>query len=114
MRTEQALPPREPFIHRFLAGLIALAGRFPRLVLALALLLSTLSVHAFCTRLTFHTQRNDLLSPDKDYQRRWKQYLAEFGDDDDVVVVVQGANRRRMQEAIDAVASELQHHPGLF
>src|SRR5439155_17329131 len=73
-----------------------------------------LSVYASATRLQYKTSRDDLLSPDKDYQKRWQQYLQEFGDDDDIVVVVQGANRPRMQEALDTLAARVREQPEHF
>ena len=43
--------------------------------------------------LRFHTNRDDVLNPSSDYNRRWLQYTKEFGDEEDVVVVVEGAGR---------------------
>src|SRR5207237_8749018 len=85
----------------------------PRTVLAAALLVAALSIAA-ATRLQYHTSRDDLLSPHKDYQQRWKKYLAEFGDDDDIVVVVQGGDRRQMERALDALAGRVGEKPELF
>ncbi len=75
---------------RLLVTLVSTVCRWPRTVLVCSLALCVLSVVAAAARLQYHTSRNDLLSPDKDYQKRWQQYLAEFGDDDDIVVVVRG------------------------
>jgi hopanoid biosynthesis associated RND transporter like protein HpnN len=71
-------------------------------------------VLAALIRLEYHTQRNDLLSPKKDYQQRWKKYLAEFGDDDDVVAVVKGRDRVRMKQALDLLADKVRDRPDLF
>jgi hopanoid biosynthesis associated RND transporter like protein HpnN len=68
----------------------------------------------FFTRLEYRTQRSDLISPNKDYQQRWRQYLAEFGNDDDIVVVVQGTARPRMQRALDALAAAVGRQPDRF
>jgi hopanoid biosynthesis associated RND transporter like protein HpnN len=101
-------------VQRALVGLVTVVCRRPRLVLLLALILSGLSLYAFCTRLEYRTQRTDLVNPDKDYQRRWQQYLAEFGNDEDMVVVVQGDDRERMRAALEDLAAGVRAQPGRF
>jgi hopanoid biosynthesis associated RND transporter like protein HpnN len=99
---------------RFLIALVSAVCRWPRTVLLLSVALSTLSVWSAVVRLQYHTSRNDLLSPDKDYQKRWQQYLAEFGDDDDIVVVVRGGDRECMKAAVEALADRVRQKPELF
>ena len=101
-------------VRRCLVALVGAVCRFPRTVLALSLLLCALSIWAAVVRLQYHTSRNDLLSPDKDYQKRWQQYLAEFGDDDDIVVVFRGTDRERMKSALETVAAKVRAQPELF
>jgi hopanoid biosynthesis associated RND transporter like protein HpnN len=101
-------------VSRSLVALVGAVCRFPRTVLVLGVALSVLSVWGAAARLQYHTSRNDLLSPDKDYQERWQQYLAEFGDDDDIVVVARGTDRERMKSAIEAVAAKVRERPELF
>jgi predicted RND superfamily exporter protein len=113
MKAEQA-QGHSPILQRFLVGLIALACRWPRAVLATVLLLGAASLYAAGTRLEYHTQRDDLISPHKDCQQRWQQYLAEFGDDNDIVVVVKGRERGRMEQALEALAKEIQEQPKYF
>jgi hopanoid biosynthesis associated RND transporter like protein HpnN len=84
------------------------------LVLASCVVLALASTCAFYNYLEYRTQRSDLISPNKDYQKRWRQYLAEFGNDDDMVVVVQGADRDRMKLALEALAGEVRQKPELF
>jgi hopanoid biosynthesis associated RND transporter like protein HpnN len=86
----------------------------PRLVLILSAVLVAASVWASSTHLEYHTSRNDLVSPDKDYQKRWRAYLDEFGDDDDMVVVVQGKDPDRMRAALEDVAAGVRERPELF
>src|SRR5207253_1085534 len=103
--------------HRWLVGLVGCACRHPVVVLAAALAFCGLSIYASCTRLEYRTSRSDLISPHKDYQQRWRQYLAEFGEDDDIVVVVQGrgpAERPAMVQAIEAIAQKLAQQPDKF
>jgi hopanoid biosynthesis associated RND transporter like protein HpnN len=101
-------------VRRLLVALVAAVCRRPRLVLLVALVLCLASAVAAGTRLKYHTSRNDLISARKDCQQRWQKYLAEFGDDDDIVVVVQGADKERMQAALEAVAARLRQRPDLF
>src|SRR5262245_37708636 len=111
-------PPPDPadpaLVPRLLTALVAAVGRAPRTVLAVAAVVALASAYAFATRLEYRTQRSDLMSPQKDYQQRWRQYLAEFGDDDDMVVVVAGADRARMVAAIEHLAGAVRGQPERF
>jgi hopanoid biosynthesis associated RND transporter like protein HpnN len=113
MNTEQ-VERGATLVHRLLARFVGQVCRFPRSVLAAALLLCGLSAYLAATRLEYRTHRDDLMSPDKECQKRWRQHLAEFGNDDDLVVVVKGADRPRMKEALEAVARRIERDPGLF
>ena len=101
-------------LSRFLADFCAWIARHPWCVLAGCALTIGVSVWLACTRLQYRTQRDDLMSADKSCQVRWRAYLNEFGDDDDIVFVVEGSNRARMEQAVDALATELQAAPGRF
>ncbi|HKI32063.1 MAG TPA: MMPL family transporter [Gemmataceae bacterium] len=103
-----------PLVHRLLAGFVGGVCRCPRLVLAAALALGAFSVYLAATRLEYQTHRDDLLDPGKECQKRWHQYLAEFGADDDMVVVVHGTDPERMKLALDDVAGRLAARPDLF
>jgi uncharacterized protein len=107
-------PAHQSVFHRALAALVVAASRYPRIVVFAALALAGASVAGSLTSLKYLTQRSDLISPHKDSQQRWKQYLAEFGEDDDIVVVVQGANRARMQAALDALAAQVAKQNRVF
>src|SRR5262245_40484571 len=101
-------------VRRLLVALVSTVCHFPRTVLAVSLALCVLSLVAAATRLQYHTQRNDLISADKDYQQRWRRYLDEFGDDDDIVVVVRGSDRARMNAALEQMAARVREKPELF
>jgi hopanoid biosynthesis associated RND transporter like protein HpnN len=111
---EQACPEEVARRVRPLLALVAVACRWPKLVLGAALCLCAASAYASYAYLEYKTERSDLVCPRKEYLQRWKQYLAEFGDDDDIVVVVQGANRPRMEEALEALAADLRQQPERF
>jgi hopanoid biosynthesis associated RND transporter like protein HpnN len=102
------------FFRRCLIRLVSAVCRFPRLVLILALLGCAFSLYAAGRFLQYHTERSDLVSPNKIYQQRWHQYLQEFGDDDDIVVVVQGTERSQMEQALEALAEQIGSRSNLF
>ena len=114
MRSEPIPPHEHSVVRRLLLGLVSWVCRYPLFVLILSLGLAGFSVYAAATRLQYKTQRNDLMSPHKDYQQRWRDYLAEFGDDDDIVVVVKGDDRPRMEQALEKLAAEVKARPDLF
>ncbi len=107
-------PADLPYAARAVAALVAGCCRYPRCVLAAALALAAVSVGAFATRVEYRTQRSDLMNPDKDYQKRWRAHVAEFGCDDDMVVVVEGRDRATMIAAIERVAEGVRARPELF
>jgi hopanoid biosynthesis associated RND transporter like protein HpnN len=111
MQTEPEPAHGTSLFCRLLVGIVLTACRAPKSVLAVALLMGGVSLYAACTRLEYRTERSDLVSPRKGYQQRWRQYLAEFGEDDDIVVVVQGGPRPRMQAALEALAERVQKEP---
>ena len=101
-------------IPRLLIRLVAAVCQVPRTILAISTVLAIVSVYAFYTQLEYRTQRSDLMNPHKDYQQRWRQYLAEFGDDDDMVVVVEGTDRGRMEAALEQMAGDVGPQTDLF
>jgi len=111
MRTEDRCVP---LVHRLLAAFVGGVCRCPRLVLVAALLLSGLSIYLAATRLNYYTQRDDLLDPGKECQKRWHQYLAEFGADDDMVVVVRGSDREQMKRALEEIGGRIAARADLF
>jgi hopanoid biosynthesis associated RND transporter like protein HpnN len=114
MRMEREQDAQSTAIQRLLAALVSVVCRFPRAVLAIALVLCGLSIYAACTRLEYHTSRSDLISPHKANQQRWNRYLDEFGDDDDMVVVVKGGGARQMQQALEGIAAGVSRRADLF
>lgn len=114
MVSEQNPPHEHSVVRRLLHGLVSVVCRYPLCVLLVSLALAGTSIWAAATRLQYKTQRNDLVSPHKEQQQRWREYLAEFGDDDDIVVVVKGTDRPRMEKALEALAARVQARPDLF
>src|SRR5713226_2665343 len=110
MATEQG----PGLLSRFLTAWVAGVCRRPWLVLACSLILGGLSVWYACSRLEYQTQRNDLISPTKEYYKRWQQVVAEFGDDDDMVVVLQGTDKEKMKSALEELAGLVQKQTDKF
>ena len=108
MKLEQPQVAEDSLVHRSLARLVGGVCTAPWMVLGISLALALVSLYAFNCCLEYRTQRSDLISPRKDYQQRWRQYLAEFGEDDDIVVVVKGTDRRQMQDALDELGKRVQ------
>jgi uncharacterized protein len=114
MYPEQTDPHEAGLVPRLLCRLVGGVCRCPRLVLLLALACCGLSVYGAATHLQYHTQRSDLISPRKECQQLWRQYVEEFGDDDDIVVVVQGSDRKQMERALESLAGKVRGRPDLF
>ncbi len=88
--------------------------RSPHMVLAIAAIVSVLSVYLTMTRLGYRTSRQDLLNPNSEYSRLWVEYIREFGDDDDAVVVVEGPNREMLVPVLEELTDVLDKHDRLF
>jgi hypothetical protein len=105
----EGMPRTEPsLLSRPLAWLTRLIVRFPLPVLALGLAAAVGAVVVSYQQLKFHTNRDDVLNPSSDYNRRWIQYTKEFGDEEDVVVVVEGTAREAIVPALDEIAAAVQ------
>ena len=108
------MPAAPTYLARIVAAVVVSADRRPWAVLAIFAVLLVASGWYAAARLEYRTQRNDLLSANKDCQKRWQKYLDAFGDDDDVVVAVRGPDAASMTRAADAAAAKLASRPDLF
>ncbi|GFO61283.1 transporter [Geomonas silvestris] len=75
--------------------LFSLASRHPWLVLAVALVLSGLSLWFTAERMEFLTGRDDLMPKNTQFNRDFKTWRAEFGDMEDIVVVIESKDAER-------------------
>ncbi len=112
--TTPAAPDPPGRLARGIAAVVGGVGRAPWLVLLLCGLSVAAAGYWAATRMRYQTQRNDLISAEKECQRRWQKYLDAFGDDDDLIVVVRGDDRERMIAAADRIAEQLAQHPAQF
>lgn len=111
---EQERPHETSYVRRLLIALVDVACKHPRLVLGAAAFLCVLSAFGAFFRLQYRTQRDDLVSPRKEYQQRWQRYQSEFGEDNDMVVVVKGKDPGQMKAALEAIASRVARQPDRF
>jgi hopanoid biosynthesis associated RND transporter like protein HpnN len=114
MRVDSEDGKPAPLVERLLVGFVGLVCRWPVLTLTCALMAAVVSIYLAATQLQFHTQRSDLLSPNKECVQRLQKHVAEFGDDDDMVVLVQGADRAKMEQALEHLAAQIALEPQLF
>lgn len=101
-------------VERPLVWLTDLVLRYPFTTLIVGLLLAVLAMGASHRWMGFRTNRLDLLNPKSEFNRRWIEYVREFGDQEDVVVVVEGADRRQVVPVRDALAEKIAQHTQLF
>ncbi|NLF06740.1 MAG: MMPL family transporter [Pirellulaceae bacterium] len=99
---------------RLLEWLTRAVVRFPVFTLVLAAAGVAVSIWLTATQLGFRTSRAELLSPDSEFNRRWLDYTAEFGDKEDVVVVVEGDSREQITPVLDDVYHSLKKSGGMF
>ncbi|MRR35804.1 transporter, partial [bacterium] len=70
-------------------GLFGFVARHPWLILAVAFLLTALSVLYTKERMQFLTGRDDLMPRNAPFQRDYRENRAEFGDREEIVVVIE-------------------------
>jgi hopanoid biosynthesis associated RND transporter like protein HpnN len=99
---------------RLMAAFTAWVARHPWPVLLACAATLALSIQQSYTRLTYRTQRDDLMSADKACQVRWRAFVAEFGADDDIVFIAEGGDRSKLTEAVEYLAGRLQEEPQFF
>ncbi|RMF88159.1 MAG: hypothetical protein D6736_11195 [Nitrospinota bacterium] len=75
---------------------LGIIERHPRVLIAAAFLLAFLSLFYTARFLTFKTNRNDLVSPQREYNQIYLRYQEEFGKElDSLVVVVESPDIER-------------------
>jgi uncharacterized protein len=82
--------------------------------IAVALVLTVVSVYYTLTHLAIRTSRNDLVASSQRLITLSDKMEKDFGLRDGLVVVVEGASRSRSVEFADALAAELRQYPQEF
>ncbi len=94
--------------------LFAFISRFPRLILGLALLFSSISVIYTVRNMTFLTGRDDLMPKNAPFQVDYRAYRAEFGDQEEIVAVIESDDAVKSTRAADALYTALNKQQGVF
>ncbi len=114
MSAQGMVHPKPSPVERPLVWLTGLVLRWPFTTLIVGLVLAGLAMAASHRWMGFRTNRLDLLNPNSEFNRRWIEYVQEFGDQEDVVVVVEGADRQQVLPVRDALAERIAQNPQLF
>jgi len=109
-----AADPPSGFWARVFNRLEVLDYHHPFRVLIVSLVVAALCFWATGQFLEFRTSREDLLSPDLEFQKLFKQYREEFQDFDGMIVVVEGGRPESMKRFADALVSRLHERRNVF
>jgi hopanoid biosynthesis associated RND transporter like protein HpnN len=100
------------------AGLFLFIARYPRIILAGALLFSLLAVLYTARRMEFLTGRDDLMPKNTAFHQDYRAWREEFGDQDDIVVVIESADQERAarfgSRLYAAVSQDKEHFRDVF
>ncbi len=73
-------------------NLFSIIARFPLVLVVFALVLSALSIVYTRNNLTFLTGRDDLMPKNSQFNRDYREYRQEFGDQEEIVVVIESTD----------------------
>lgn len=94
--------------------LFTFVAKYPRQILALALLLSAISVIYTVRNMTFLTGRDDLMPRNASFQVDYRAYRAEFGDQEEIVAVLEADDATLATRAADALYTRLNKDKAIF
>ncbi|HEX5773901.1 MAG TPA: transporter, partial [Geomobilimonas sp.] len=99
-------------------GLYGVIVRHPRLILAVALLVSLLAVVVTQQRLQFLTGRDQLMPANTSFNRDYRDYRAEFGDQEEIAVVIESSDSalagRFGERLAERLAADRKHFREVF
>lgn len=94
--------------------IFAFVAARPRLILAVALLLSVAAVIYTIKNMEFLTGRDDLMPRHAAFQVDYRAYRAEFGDQEEIVAVIEAEDAEKATRAADALHTRLKRDSALF
>jgi len=94
--------------------LFSFISTYPRLILVLALLVSSISVIYTIKNMEFMTGRDDLMPRNAPFQVDYRAYSAEFGDQEEIVAVIESDDAEKSTRAADALYALLNRDKGMF
>ncbi|MBU3728841.1 MAG: hypothetical protein FGM37_06270, partial [Phycisphaerales bacterium] len=104
-------PPIRERVCDLLASVI-LRGRW--IVLSVTTLLAAAGAILAATRLQLDADTNSLIEPSRPFMQRYRQYLAQFGDQEHIYVAIDSrGDAAAAQAAADAIGGALETLPGL-
>lgn len=99
-------------------GVYGIVVRHPRLILAVALLISLLAVVVTKQRLQFLTGRDQLMPANTAFNRDYRAYRAEFGDQEEIAVVIESSDSalagRFGERLAERLAADRKHFREVF
>lgn len=99
-------------------GLYGVIVRHPRLILAVALFISLLAVVVTKQRLQFLTGRDQLMPANTSFNRDYRDYRAEFGDQEEIAVVIESSDSalagRFGERLAERLAADRKHFREVF
>ncbi len=94
--------------------LFTFVAKYPRLILIVAFLFSTLSIIYTVINMTFLTGRDDLMPKNAPFQVDYRAYRAEFGDQEEIVAVIESEDAEKSTRAADVLYARLNKDKGMF
>ncbi len=114
MTAERTPPADKPFLTQSFAWLAERLLRAPLTPVIASAAIACICLGIAANGLQYETTSLDLLNRRSEFNRRWLNYVAEFGEQDDIVVVAHAATEAGFGPAIDAFAAELRTKPQAF
>ncbi len=93
--------------NRTYRGFFGVIVRHPRLILTVALLVSLLAVIVTKQRLQFLTGRDQLMPANTSFNRDYRAYRAEFGDQEEIAVVIESSDSTQAGRFGEQLAARL-------
>jgi uncharacterized protein len=101
-------------VSRTHSRLFSFISKYPRLILVLALLFSSVSVLYTIKNMTFLTGRDDLMPRNAPFQVDYRAYRTEFGDQEEIVAVIESDDAEKSTRAADALYTRLNEDKTVF
>ena len=89
-------------------------SRNPKMILAIALLVSLFSILYTKKHMAFLTGRDDLMPRNAPFQLDYRAYRSEFGDQEEIVAVIESDDAERATRAADALHTRLKQDSTRF
>lgn len=114
MPEEAAEPRSKSFITKSLGSLTSVCARHAWVTICLVITSAVFCAYLTSQRLTFKTDRSDLINPSAEFYQRWINYTKSFGQFDDIIIVIESDHPETLKQAIDDLGSRLTNQPKLF